>query len=206
MKYLLRVLFILALFCAFSSVARADGVDFHVQVLDPNACSHNPGEIAKCEVADPSVPFTLVPLDAPTCGVLVPPQGTDPSQDGCLIIINTSLTLTITSFELSFDATGPLAGKTFDCPVPTTPPFLTCAPSTDGSSDDFFFSGGDIPPGGEFGIFESGLPAADFVGVGTIDPTPEPDSLLLLSTGAMMMTAGLYANKRRRLAFVKKNV
>ena len=151
MKYLLRVLFILALFCAFSSVARADGVDFHVQVLDPNACSHNPGEIAKCEVADPSVPFTLVPLDAPPCGVLVPPQGTDPSQDGCLIIFNTSLTVTITSFELSFDATGLLAGKTFDCPVPTTPPFLTCAPSTDGSSDDFFFSGGDIPPGGEFG-------------------------------------------------------
>ena len=35
MKYLLRVLFVLAMFCGFTSHARAVGVDFHVQVLDP---------------------------------------------------------------------------------------------------------------------------------------------------------------------------
>jgi hypothetical protein len=34
--------------------------------------------------------------------------------------------------------------------------------------------------------------------------TPEPDSLLLLSTGAIMMTAGLFANKRRRLFAIAK--
>jgi hypothetical protein len=206
MKHLLRVLFILALFCGVTSIARADTVNFHVQVLDPNVCSKTPTTIASCDVVDPNAPFPLVPLDAATCGVLTPPQGTDPSTDGCIIFFNKSLTLNITTFEVSFDATGALAGKTFDCPVPSSPPFLTCSPSSDGSTDDFFFSGGNIAPGGEFALFESGLPAADFVGTAVVNatPTPEPESLLLLSTGAMMMTIGLFLRKQPQFAFRRK--
>ena len=37
MKYLLRSLFVLALFCAGSSLAHADSVDYRMTVLDPPA-------------------------------------------------------------------------------------------------------------------------------------------------------------------------
>jgi hypothetical protein len=55
-------------------------------------------------------------------------------------------------------------------------------------------------------IFEDGVdPALLTDGSGTVSTvTPEPDSLLLLSTGAMMMTAGLFLRRQRRLATLPK--
>jgi hypothetical protein len=52
-------------------------------------------------------------------------------------------------------------------------------------------------------ILEEGVDPTLFKGSGTADPVPEPDSLLLLSTGAMMMATGLFM-KRRRFAFGRK--
>jgi hypothetical protein len=210
MKYLLRVLFVLALFCGVTSHARAAGVDFHVQVLDPNVC--NTGQQNKCLIGDPGVPFTFG-LDSATCGFLGLPSG---ANDGCLIIENNTFNQIFTSFQFDFVVNSSLAGASFDCPntaVGTNSPVFTqvsCMQSPDGTTDEFTFSGGPgIGPSsptnpGQFAIFESGLPPGDFVGTGTINPTPEPDSLLLLSTGAMMMTAGLFMKKRREFAFSKK--
>jgi hypothetical protein len=65
------------------------------------------------------------------------------------------------------------------------------------------FTGGAIINSRFFIILETGLPAEDFIGSATVATAPEPDSILLLSTGAMM--AGLYLTKQRRLlAFLKK--
>ena len=58
-----------------------------------------------------------------------------------------------------------------------------------------FGGGAGVAPGGALIVFEQGADPADFQGgSATIGITPEPDSLLLFSTGVMM--AGLYMSRR----------
>jgi hypothetical protein len=199
MKYLLRVLFILALFCGFASHARAVAVDFHVQVLDPaNVCITNPAE---CFVADATAPFAVT-FNSATCGLANPPISV-PSPSGCLIVFNATFQ-TFTSLDLTFGGLGDL---TFDCP--TSDPnsiFGSSTCTSNGGIDELSFSGGDgLPPAQVMFIVENGVDPGLFEGTGMVGTaTPEPDSLLLLSTGAIMMTAGLFANKRRRLFAIAK--
>jgi hypothetical protein len=106
---------------------------------------------------------------------------------------------TFTSLDMTF--TG-LDALTFDCPTSNPKSIFTSSTCTSsGGVDDLFFSGGAGLPGGQIMIiFEEGVDPALFAGMGMVGTvTPEPDSLLLLSTGAIMMTAGLFVNKRRRL-------
>jgi hypothetical protein len=193
MKSLLRVVFVLALFCGFASHAHASGVDFTVQVLDPaNVCITNPAE---CFVADTTAPFGVT-FNSATCGLANPPISV-PSPSGCLIVFNATFQ-TFTSLDLTFGGLGDL---TFDCPTSDPHSIFSSATCTsNGGIDEFSFSGGDgLPPAQVMFIVENGVDPGLFEGTGMVGTTPEPESLLLLSTGMVMMTAGLFVNKRRSL-------
>ncbi len=197
MNYLLRVLFILALFFAVTSHARAD--NFHMQVLDPNICITDP---SVCLIFDNSEPITIS-LNAETCKLAGVPDLPAGSDYGCAVLFNLT-SEDITSLNLTFSGLG---GLTFDCE--TTVPGSIFADNSCGSSgggiDTFSFYGGVLPPLGEAVIYESGV-SPDLFQDGMADVneppilfTPEPDSLLLLSTGVMMMTTGLFVKRQRRL-------
>lgn len=204
MKSLLRVLFILALFCGVSSFAHADAVDFHVEVLDPVCTVSSP---IVCTVVDPSVPFSVTFTTA-TCSLFFGSPA--PPTNGCFEVINataesfTSLDITLTGF----------GSATFDCPTTGTSPASIFSNSNCGPGEDLsFFGGPGLTPTKTLAVViqitdqgvADGLTIDDFSGTATINstPTPEPDSLLLLSTGAMMMAGGLFM-KRRSFAFGKK--
>jgi hypothetical protein len=205
MKYLLRVLFILALFCGVTSHARADS--FHVQVLDPS-CVTNPDAACTLLPGDPGTPIGIN-LTAQTCMDQIAhlPGGVLPAAPfGCFVGTNNTGS-SLDGVDISFNAAG-IGVASCDTNLPgaiflvssCTPP----APNSPNPTYDLSFSGGVVVNSNFFIILETGLPAGDFAGTVTVSAIPEPDSLLLLSTGAMMMVAGLYLKKQRRFAFGKR--
>ena len=212
MKYLLRVLFVFALTCGFASHARAAGVDFHAQVLDP-ICSTTPDATCTLLPGDPGTSFPIT-LNALTCtdqGVTGLP--TDGTPFGCFAGFNQT-GFVLTSIDVSFDG-ALLPGVGCDTTLPEGiagpagggPAFWlsSCTPPSPGDPNfELSFTGGSIGRTRTFILIETGINPADFVGTGTVGATtPEPESLALLSTGVMMMMAGLYL-KQRRFAFGKK--
>jgi hypothetical protein len=210
MKYLLRVLFVFALTCGFASHARA--VDFHAQVLDP-VCSITPDATCTLLPGDPGTSFPIT-LNALTCtdqGVTGLP--TDGTPFGCFAGFNQT-GFVLTSIDVSFDG-ALLAGVGCDTTLPEGiagptgggPAFSlsSCTPPSPGDPDfSLSFTGGSIGRTRTFILIETGINPADFVGTGVVGAaTPEPESLALLSTGVMMMMAGLYL-KQSRFAFGKK--
>lgn len=191
----LRILLALAiLLCGLPSHARADGVDFRATVLDgPNLCVT--GNIA-CFISDPTQPFAVA-LSASIC----PPGVTSGNSTpyGCFVGDNITGE-TITSLTLTF-AGAPLGDQPASCDsdgqngVPSA--FLVVGCSEVNGTYILSFAGGDgVPNGTDFVIFEEGADPALFLdGTGVVGVAPEPDSLLLLSTGVL---GGLCTFWRRR--------
>jgi hypothetical protein len=194
MKYLLRILFVLALFCGVTSHAHA----VRIGLADPNSCGPN---LSACNIIDANGPITGFQFTTGACN----PSFPIPSGAFCIDLFNQTNDI-ITSVTLSIPDSA-LDGQTPQCD--TTSSFVGSCTVVPGGTDTFLFTGIPSQPFGP-GVVE------DLYVSGIDDPTnfnnhltvvvastPEPDSLLLFATGVMM--AGLYLAKRRNLfAFGKK--
>ncbi len=197
---LLRYALALLTMCALSGMGQAHA--FKLGVLD----------------AGPGIDYTGTPLTNlmfGSCGVGT--QGTE----GCITIENETGAL-LTSFQLSFSTSNlPLASQNFsnaDCSTGTM--FASCAVTSLGG-DNYslvLYGGTGVPSdpnamkknedkkeskdaddykGHTFIIQENGLPLADFANTPlTVTATPEPGSIWLMSTGALMLCAFFYYKRR----------
>lgn len=187
---LLRCLFALMLVCALSGMAKADPIDFHMVVVDP------PG----FNVTDLTTTSAIVQFQACDAGQL--PSGIVGTYIGC----DTFENLTggpITSLQLVFPDIGALVGQSANCTADEgAVNFFSTA--TCSLVNGFFvlnYSDGSIPqgfPNGVFTIAESGVDPSQFP-EGTLSTTPEPSSIWLMSTGALMLGAFFYARRRNGL-------
>jgi hypothetical protein len=208
MKYL-RILVLVGIALLFGSVA-SHASTFHAGALDPSCnASVNPTE---CGFGFTDIgQSTQVGLSETQCtapGIQPPLTGlpTDGTLFGCFLG-NNDTGEAITSITLHFLSIQGVTGCDTDLPEGTTPQIFannSCNVDPSGGFDLTFSGGPGVPNGGFFVILEEGVAPGDFTGMTTVfTATPEPDSLLLLSTGVMM--SGLYFARRQRLfAFLKK--
>ena len=175
--------------------AKADPVDFHIKVLDP------------APPADPSYPLYLISSTSFNVSFTPCLAGELPSgmtADGCFAARNVS-GLDWTGLDLSFPDGGVLAGQPANCaPAPSDNIFSAtdCPADPANGAYDLGFSDGLIQNGDYFFITEDGVvPPGDFpTGSATATVlTPEPASMVLLSTGILLFGCLLYAERLRTL-------
>jgi hypothetical protein len=193
MKHLFRILFVLAVLCGGSSIAHATGIDFRMTVLDPpNGCLQGD---SSCAVYNPGTPLSVA-ISADECGPfgLTGPQG----MYGCLVINNLTGS-TINSLSLTFFG-DPLGNQDASCDslgqngLPSVLNVVSCG-EVNGNYQLDFAGGTGVANGSDLVVFEEGADPSLFEGgSASVGVTPEPDSLLLFSTGVMM--AGLYMSRR----------
>ncbi len=202
---LLRTLLIAAAVSGMTLSAFGDPLDFALNVLDPppNFPILNALDITS------AAPFSVTFGGCPQFIT----NGTNPTATGCFIGLNDT-GQTITSLDLSFqnttnsdptDVTTVLNGQSVSCDVSNSMSLFgnvtECAAASgpNGFYNMGFDGGSGILNGQTFYIAEAGPDPTAFSGTntGTIGFAPEPGSLVLLSTGAIM--AGLLLQRRRVL-------
>ena len=192
-----------AICLAVTGFAHASPVDFQMNVLDPPLGG------------TPESGSSFAVAFSPCSSFLHPPAGL-PAGSGCFEGINateknylndvdivpdddggqvwTSLLLTF------FDPTDILGFG--DCGKLGSHPIFSIITSCKKVGDTYFigYAGGKIVQGESFFIAESGISPDLFpVGRAFVNPTPEPSSVLLLSTGAAMFGLLLYSERRGKL-------
>jgi hypothetical protein len=182
---LLCSLFALAILCSFSLHAKAD--DFQMIVVDP--------QFSVTDITTPTFTFHFTGCDAGQA-----PAG----YIGCFTGENlTGAPITSLNIEVPHLIGTQTAGC--DALAGGLGFFSSCDPVTENDGYSITFTGGSIPEGpglkGAFTIAEVGADPADFGTMtgtinGAIGATPEPDSLLLLTTG--ILSCGAYLVRRRR--------
>jgi hypothetical protein len=214
MKYL-RISFLFGLVLFGGSVS-SHANTFHAGAVDPS-CNANPPSMplsTQCGIGFTDLGTTIdgVGFSQIQCtSAFIQPALTglpaDPTTDpyGCFLGLNTS-GVAITSITLDFAPIPGVSGCDTILPDDSSPSIFTTNTCTGNDTSGYVlnFSGGPgvSANGGFFVIIEEGVPPGDFTGDATAFATPEPDSLLLLSTGTMMV--GLYMTGRSRLfAFLK---
>ncbi|MDE3104394.1 MAG: PEP-CTERM sorting domain-containing protein [Acidobacteriota bacterium] len=191
---LFRVLFVLSLICGWSALAKADVIDFKMNVLDP-----------------PSLPYANVinAADLPFSITFSKCQpGEVPSSvnaTGCYAGYNDT-TMTWNSLQFTFANTPALAGQPTTCGDPTG---ITSAQDAFGSASCSlqglyyiltFYGGAGIIPGETFIVYESGPAASAFpTGSAAVNVVPEPTPLLLVATGILMLGTLVYMQRRNLL-------
>src|SRR5258708_31141810 len=116
MKYLLRVLFVVGLFCGVTSHAHA----FRVGLADPNACGP---DLSACNIIDSNGPITGFMFTTEACN-----NSGIPSGAFCIDLFNQTNEI-ITSVTLSIPDSA-LGGQTPICD--TTSSFVGSCSSSDG--------------------------------------------------------------------------
>lgn len=176
--------------------AKADPVDFHIKVLDP------------LPPAAPSYPLFLISSTSFDVSFTACITGELPSgmtADGCFAGRNVS-GLAWTGLDFSFPSGGVLTGQPASCaPAPSDNIFSAtdCPANPANGSYDLGFFDGIIHNGDYFFITEDGVvPPTDFpTGTATASTamTPEPASIVLLSTGALLFGCLLFGERSRSL-------
>ena len=180
---LLRALLLLALACGLTHPARA----FQMVVIDPT--------YSYTDVLTTTFPFTFSTCDSS--------DPTVASYDGCFVGKNLTGS-DLTSLQITVPNT--ISGQSAGCSLTGTGldvfSLTSCGPGPGGVGYVLTFSGGDIKYGQFFTIAESGADPSDFGTMTAVASTPEPDSMLLLSTGVLF--GGLFFVNQRRLAGITR--
>ncbi len=187
---LFRVIFAIAVFCGFSGMANASAIDFKMNVLDPPTYAS--------AVVIHTLPFTI---SFSPCGAGELPGGLTAS--GCFAGVND--TGQAWSNLLFIFANNPGLGGQPTCGNPGLSYSIfstaSCSLTPDGSTYLLSFTNGIINVGDTFFVTEDG-PAPDAFGIGLATVVPEPNTLLLMSSGVMMFGLLMAAGRRRSLPAV----
>jgi len=189
----LRFLGLIVAICFSTALAGATPVDFHMRVLDPPP------------PANPSYPLFLIDttsFDVSFTSCIAGELPGNNTATGCFAGRNIS-GQDWNNLQLVFPNIGPLVGQAANCDPGVSDDIFSnvdCPTSPD-SSFTLIYTDGVIPNGGYFFITEDGVdPPTDFpTGRATVATamTPEPGSVVLLSTGIFLLGGLVYGERLR---------